>query len=1092
MAKQVMPPAILEARSDDIDLPSHLLARLAPFSQLKAAPSLDKYPGSCKLRFIRAGEDVCVHGEPGWSAFCFVPAAEVTALGEYAAKAAAEGPANRDKVVAAIAKLEADLQSLRERLGQPEIAKKDKDDLEKKLGSAERELEKQQAALALLDEEAAKLPEVQRRFETWLTARRESLDGVAARQASAAQHLPRLIESARATLDSTRAALLQESADADAVRQRQLADLLEPTHAELAHCLHTLAGADGSERVAVARLPRVRPQPAPQPGWYERFRSWLRGPRQASAAAPAVIPTDCARDLDYQSRLSSLYDGELIGEISCLHRTPRSATVTMARDGFVMELMRNILDQMSKDTAYQGRMAAAQRQRLLNSALRENRMFADLSEAELAMIHRGMEFQAFEPGSMICDEYEEGDCLHVIGSGIVKVITGVSWLLPGDRQIDMEALQQELTAAGASYAEARGELALMFQTADNSACRAVNRILAQHSWRQTAAVRALVKAEGLALRVWSMLAALRYAGASGLVRCNRLLLHALDPQAYAAPKSADFDAQTDDAFRVREFAADWKKLCARLAAGDKKADDPARVAWDRLPASVQECIDRGRTVDLTPADKDAVVAGLNGILREELLLLTPAGSIALTNKKLAGQLLPMMADGQLWSDFAAQRWGRCLNRLVLEVLCPRALGGLPKPSGLPTILAYRSGNEVLGEIALLLNQPRTATLVTYNHPKNDPSRDVGPVHLFKIGKALFDEISARRPELRQRLTEIALGRLSPRPARSRFAGGVDPALLTSPHGEQAGLIEGQRLMLIDLDRCTRCDECVRACVNTHDDGRSRLFLIGERHANYLVPATCRSCLDPVCMIGCPVNSIHRGDSKEILIRDWCIGCGACAEQCPYGSIQMHDIGLVPARTRGWRYQPAPDDFGWTDSDFEDDDWQLAATPVEDDALFDESLQTLPDYQARGAVAFRHLFRIAPNDFQADGTLHLELKAPSDQARVWLNGKELQTAEKQRQGKRKYAIGPAQHFVTPGENTLAVLVPRAAEPTGQPFFTLRLDAERDADNPTVEIKLVTSLAVVCDLCSTLPTGPACVNACPHEAAMRINATTAAVS
>ena len=37
-------------------------------------------------------------------------------------------------------------------------------------------------------------------------------------------------------------------------------------------------------------------------------------------------------------------------------------------------------------------------------------------------------------------------------------------------------------------------------------------------------------------------------------------------------------------------------------------------------------------------------------------------------------------------------------------------------------------------------------------------------------------------------------------------------------------------MLIDLDRCTRCDECVRACANTHDDGHSRLFLVGPRQA----------------------------------------------------------------------------------------------------------------------------------------------------------------------------------------------------------------------------------------------------------------------
>ena len=51
-------------------------------------------------------------------------------------------------------------------------------------------------------------------------------------------------------------------------------------------------------------------------------------------------------------------------------------------------------------------------------------------------------------------------------------------------------------------------------------------------------------------------------------------------------------------------------------------------------------------------------------------------------------------------------------------------------------------------------------------------------------------------------------------------------------------------MTIDLDRCTRCDECVRACVATHDDGRSRLFLEGPRYGPYLVPTTCRSWARP--------------------------------------------------------------------------------------------------------------------------------------------------------------------------------------------------------------------------------------------------------
>jgi Fe-S-cluster-containing hydrogenase component 2 len=42
-------------------------------------------------------------------------------------------------------------------------------------------------------------------------------------------------------------------------------------------------------------------------------------------------------------------------------------------------------------------------------------------------------------------------------------------------------------------------------------------------------------------------------------------------------------------------------------------------------------------------------------------------------------------------------------------------------------------------------------------------------------------------------------------------------------------------------------------------------------------------------VGCPVGSIRRRGSREIIIEDWCIGCGKCAENCPYGNINMHPL-----------------------------------------------------------------------------------------------------------------------------------------------------------------------------------------------------------
>ena len=40
------------------------------------------------------------------------------------------------------------------------------------------------------------------------------------------------------------------------------------------------------------------------------------------------------------------------------------------------------------------------------------------------------------------------------------------------------------------------------------------------------------------------------------------------------------------------------------------------------------------------------------------------------------------------------------------------------------------------------------------------------------------------------------------------------------------------------------------------------------------------------MVGCPVDSIHRGKHLQIVIENHCIGCGLCSANCPYGNIWL--------------------------------------------------------------------------------------------------------------------------------------------------------------------------------------------------------------
>ena len=108
-----------------------------------------------------------------------------------------------------------------------------------------------------------------------------------------------------------------------------------------------------------------------------------------------------------------------------------------------------------------------------------------------------------------------------------------------------------------------------------------------------------------------------------------------------------------------------------------------------------------------------------------------------------------------------------------------------------------------------------------------------------------------------------------------------------------GLVEGNSILVMDLDTCTRCDDCVRACADTHG-GRPRFVREGDRYGNLLIAKSCYHCQDPVCLIGCPTGAIRRanvGDVVEIK-EEICIGCATCHNNCPYDAIVMHETGTT--------------------------------------------------------------------------------------------------------------------------------------------------------------------------------------------------------
>jgi len=131
-------------------------------------------------------------------------------------------------------------------------------------------------------------------------------------------------------------------------------------------------------------------------------------------------------------------------------------------------------------------------------------------------------------------------------------------------------------------------------------------------------------------------------------------------------------------------------------------------------------------------------------------------------------------------------------------------------------------------------------------------------------------------------------------------GGVKPEMIEFLVDNR--FFNGTAAMMIDLHRCTRCDDCVRACAAAHDNN-PRFIRHGMQHDGFMVANACMHCADPVCMIGCPTGAIHRSSigGQVVINDDTCIGCATCANSCPYNNIQM-----VEARdaSGGFYHDPA--------------------------------------------------------------------------------------------------------------------------------------------------------------------------------------------
>lgn len=191
-------------------------------------------------------------------------------------------------------------------------------------------------------------------------------------------------------------------------------------------------------------------------------------------------------------------------------------------------------------------------------------------------------------------------------------------------------------------------------------------------------------------------------------------------------------------------------------------------------------------------------------------------------------------------------------------------------AGKEVVLAYVSAGNYVGEMALVSNQPRSATI-----------RAASSTEVVLLEAARVTEVLARTTSIRKKIDSRYLEHVrSDENAQSSETSGLINFLM----GQGVG--EATDVLLIDYARCIRCNNCETSCADAHD-GTSRLDReAGATYAQIHVPTSCRHCEHPHCMKDCPPDAIHRTVNGEVFISDNCIGCGNCQTNCPYGVIQM--------------------------------------------------------------------------------------------------------------------------------------------------------------------------------------------------------------
>ncbi len=380
--------------------------------------------------------------------------------------------------------------------------------------------------------------------------------------------------------------------------------------------------------------------------------------------------------------------------------------------------------------------------------------------------------------------------------------------------------------------------------------------------------------------------------------------------------------------QMREFMLDSDVRAYRIGETVFEKDDPGSSLFAIASGSVEVSLPNGKGIRIgrgsifgevglisgrrrgatIRAAEDSILVEISRTAALKLMAQVPAAKRVVNRISTERQLLQMFGSGLTPEDLGELtdsaeiqtiRAGQAIIKegdedndiyviRVGSMVVEKAIGGKP------VFLSYLPAGSYVGEMGVIDGSKRSATV-----------RAAIKSEVIKLNGDAFKRLLDSKPDLLEKARKDMAGRQDLNAfieaKKDSFSTVVDMYSSVANFLVDNGIGEATDVLLIDENLCVGCDNCEKACADSHE-GLSRLDReAGRTYAHLHVPTSCRHCEHPHCMADCPPNAIHRGPDGEVFIDDTCIGCGNCQRNCPYGVIRMDKVPPKKPNLLSWLF-----------------------------------------------------------------------------------------------------------------------------------------------------------------------------------------------